>query len=410
MTQREFLRDAFIRYTGVSSQSNRHQTTLPTSEGQMELALLLRNELHNLGVTDIVLQDDSILIAKIPGNTVAPAISFIAHLDTVDIGASPHVHAHVVSFTGNDFYLDDNQTILFKVEDYPHIKNYKGDDIIVTDGTSVLGADDKAGVTVMVGIARHLMLNAIPHGDVYLVFVPDEEIGLRGAKTLDIDTIPVEFSYTIDGNYIGSFNYETFNAASALITIKGVSIHPGRAKNVLVNPVLVAQDLISRFDVIDTPEHTDGYEGYFYFMETKANPMEAVLDLNIRDFDLKKFEERKQFVQNTVNQVQAKYPKAEISLEIQDVYANIGNYLSQDSRPIELVEKSMTNLGIEIVKGPLRGGTDGSVLSSKGRMTPNIFTGSHNIHSIFEYLPLTSLEKSLANTLEMIRLLVEEYR
>ncbi|MGL5955938.1 MAG: peptidase T [Brevinema sp.] len=407
MTQREFLRDAFIRYTGVSSQSNHYQTSLPTSEGQMELALLLKNELHTLGITDVTLQDNGILIAKILGNISVPAISFMAHLDTVDIGASPHVHAHVISFIGEDFYLDEGETILFKVDDYPHINNYIGDDIIVTDGTSVLGADDKAGVTVMMGIARYLSLNAVPHGDVYLIFVPDEEIGLRGAKAFEIETVPVEFSYTIDGSYIGSLNYETFNAASALITIKGVSIHPGRAKNVLVNPILVAQDLIARFDIIDTPEHTEGYEGYFYFIEMKANPTEAILDLNIRDFDLKKFEERKQFVQQTVEQVQKKFPKAEIFLEIQDVYANIGNYLSQDRKLIDLVEKSMVNLGIEIVKGPLRGGTDGSVLSSKGRMTPNIFTGSHNVHSVFEYLPLTSLEKSLENTLEMIRLLAD---
>lgn len=408
MIQRDFLKDAFIRYTGITSQSDRHQTYLPTTEGQMELAILLKNELHSLGVTDTELQENAILIAKIPGNTTIPAVSFMSHLDTVDIGASPDVHAQLIKFTGEDFYLDKDKKVLFRVEDYPHIKNYLGDDIFVTDGTSVLGADDKAGVTVMMGIARHLTQNNVEHGDVYLVFVPDEEIGLRGAKALDIAKVPVEFSYTIDGSFIGNFNYETFNAAEAIITIEGVSIHPGRAKNVLLNPLLVAQDLVAQFDILDTPENSENHEGFFYFIEMKANPSGAVLDLLVRDFDLKKFEERKDFVKKVIADIQKKYPRAKISLKMEDVYANISNFLSQNRKPISIVEKAMENLGIPMVSGPLRGGTDGSVLSAKGRMTPNIFTGSHNVHSIYEYLPLTSLEKSLEHALEIIKLIATE--
>ncbi len=408
MTQREYLKEAFIRYTKVESQSDRHKNTLPTTEGQRELAVLLKNELHEMGITDLELQDDAILIAKIPGNSDAPAVSFMSHLDTVDIGASPDVKAHVINFTGEDFYLDADKTILFKVDDYPTIKEYIGDEIIVTDGTSVLGSDDKAGVTVQMGIARYLTTNDVKHGDVYLLFVPDEEIGLNGAKAFDISKVPVEFSYTIDGSgVVGMINYETFNAASVVIKIEGVSIHPGTAKDILVNPILVAQDLISRFDVIDTPEHTSNYEGYFYFIEMKANPMEAILDLNVRDFDLKKFEERKQFVRDVVIEVQEKYPKAKITCTIEEDYANIGNYLGEDSRPIDLVKKSITNLGFTYQTSPLRGGTDGSALSVKGRMTPNLFTGGHNVHSIFEYQPLSTLEASLNNTLEMIKLLNE---
>ncbi len=408
MTQREFLKDAFIRYTKISSQSDRRGVTPPTSKGQMELAVLLKNELLEMGVTDLELQDSAILIAKIPANSNAPAVSFMSHLDTVDIGVSPDVKAHVIKFTGEDFYLDADKTVLFKVDDYPVIKEYIGDEIIVTDGSSVLGSDDKAGVTVQMGIARYLTSNDIPHGDVYLVFVPDEEIGLRGSKALDISKIPVEFSYTVDGSgVVGMLNYETFNAASVSIKIKGVSIHPGRAKDILVNPLLVAQDLISKFDVLDTPEHTSKYEGYYYFIGMTANPMEAVLDLNIRDFDLKKYEERKQYTKDVIAEIQKKYPRAEITFEMEDVYTNIGNYLDKDRRPIDLIEKSMTNLGITPTHIPLRGGTDGSVLSSKGLMTPNLFTGGHNVHSIFEYQPLSSLEKSLENTLEMIKLLNE---
>ena len=408
MTQRDFLKDAFIRYTGITSQSDRYQTYLPTTEGQMELAILLKDELHSLGVTDTELQEDAILIAKISGNANIPAVSFMSHLDTVDIGASPDVNAHLIKFTGEDFYLDEDKKVLFKVEDYPQIKNYLGDDIFVTDGTSVLGADDKAGVTVMMGIARHLTQNNVEHGDVYLVFVPDEEIGLRGAKALDISKVPVEFSYTIDGSYIGSFNYETFNAAEAIISIEGVSIHPGRAKNVLLNPLLIAQDLVAQFDILDTPENSENHEGFFYFIEMKVNPSGAVLDLLVRDFDLKKFEERKVFVKKAIADIQQKYPRAKINLEMEDVYANISNFLSQNRKPISIVEKAMENLGIPMVSGPLRGGTDGSVLSAKGRMTPNIFTGSHNVHSIYEYLPLTSLEKSLEHALEIIKLIATE--
>ncbi len=410
MNQREFLKDAFLRYTAITSQSDRHQNFLPTTEGQMILALLLKDELHEMGISDSELQDTGILIAKIPANTKAPALSFMAHLDTVDIGASPDVKAHLIAFTGEDFYLDNDKKILFKTEDYSHILDYKGDDIFVTDGTSVLGADDKAGVTVIMGIAKYFTTHDAPHGDIYLVFVPDEEIGLRGAKALDINKIPVEFSYTIDGSFLGNFNYETFNAASVIIKIEGVSIHPGRAKDVLVNPLLVAQDLIAQFDILDTPENSENYEGYFYFMEMTANPMEAVLDLNVRDFDLKKFDERKEYVHKIIKEIQDKYPRVKITYTMEDVYANIANFLATDRRPIEVVEKAMKNLNITMIRGPLRGGTDGSVLSSKGRMTPNIFTGSHNVHSIFEYLPLSSLEKSLEHALEVVKLIQEDYK
>ncbi len=408
MTNKDYLRDAFLRYTKISSQSVRHGEGLPTSEGQQQMVMHLKNELHDMGVTDADLHSNGILIAKIQGNTDAPAISFMSHVDTVDIGASPDVHAHIVEFTGDDFYLDKEQKIQFKVDDYPSIKAHKGDEIFVTDGSSVLGSDDKAGVAVMMGLARYLTTNNVKHGDVYLAFVPDEEIGLKGAKALDIRELPVKFSYTIDcSDGVGSFSYETFNAAEANITIKGVSIHPGRAYHILVNPVLVANDIIESFSDKDTPEYTKGYEGYYYFYSIEANPMEAKLNLNIRDFDLKKFEKRKEHVLDIIAKIQKKHPKAEITVDMYDVYANIANYLSQDKKPIELVEKSLANLGIEIQRAPLRGGTDGSVLSAKGLMTPNIFTGGYNVHSIFEYLPLAALEKSLDNTIEMVRILGE---
>ncbi len=240
------------------------------------------------------------------------------------------------------------------------------------------------------------------------MFVPDEEIGLKGAKALDIRELPVKFSYTVDcSDGVGSFSYETFNAAEANITVKGVSIHPGRAYGVLVNPVLVANDIIECFSDKDTPEHTKNYEGYYYFYSVEANPMEAKLSLNIRDFDLKKFEQRKKHVLEVIEKIKKKHPKAEISVDLYDVYANIANYLSEDRKPIDLVEQSLSNLGITMLKAPLRGGTDGSVLSAKGLMTPNIFTGGYNVHSIFEYLPVSALEKALDNTIEMVRILGE---
>ncbi len=401
----EFLKEYFIKYTAITSQSDSSIPTLPSTIGQMKLAQTLKEDLESFGVKDLTLQENGILIAKITGTIDAPPLSFMAHVDTANIGVSPHVKAQVIEFKGEDIILNKEQNITLKVSEHPDILNYKGDEIIVTDGTSVLGADDKAGVTAMVGLAKYITSNNIEHGDIYLLFVPDEEGGLRGAYAFDMSKIPKNLlSYTIDGGPLGEFGYETFNGAAANIYIKGVSIHPGSAKGILVNPILVANDIIARMDRMDTPEHSEGKQGFILVCDIKGNATESEIDIIIRDFDKDKFEARKVFLQKIIDEVQKLHPRAEISLEIKDSYANIANALGDDRRCVEIVEEAMKNIGVSIHTLPIRGGTDGAVFSSKGLPTPNIFTGAHAIHSVYEYLPLKSFTKSLETIIEMVKI------
>ena len=401
----EFLTNSFIKYTSITSQSKSSILELPTTSGQMTLAKMLKEELISFGITDINLQDNAILLAKISGTVDAKPVLFMAHIDTVDIGESPDVNAHVVAFKGVDFPLNKDNTKMFKVADHPEIMKYKNDNIIVTDGTSVLGADDKAGVTVMMGLAKYLSSSNDPHGDVYLLFVPDEEVGLRGAYAFDINKLPKNIlSYTIDGGPLGEFGYETFNGAGVTIDIKGVSIHPGSAKGILVNPILVANDILSLLDPLDTPEHSEGKEGFILVCDISGNASDAQIKMIIRDFDKERFEARKVFLQKIVTQIKQKHPRASIELEISDSYANIANNLKEDRTCITIVEEAMKNINVPILVEPIRGGTDGAVFSSKGLPTPNLFTGAHDIHSVYEYLPVASFTKSLELTIEIVKL------
>ena len=401
----EFLTNSFIKYTSITTQSKSSILELPTTSGQMTLAKMLKEELISFGITDVELQDNAILLAKIPGTTPAKPVLFMAHIDTVDIGESPDVNAHVVAFKGVDFPLNKDNTKMFKVADHPEIMKYKNDNIIVTDGTSVLGADDKAGVTVMMGLAKYLSSSNDPHGDVYLLFVPDEEVGLRGAYAFDINKLPKNIlSYTIDGGPLGEFGYETFNGAGVTIDIKGVSIHPGSAKGILVNPILVANDILSLLDPLDTPEHSEGKEGFILVCDISGNASDAQIKMIIRDFDKERFEARKVFLQKIVTQIKQKHPRASIELEISDSYANIANNLKEDRTCITIVEEAMKNINVPILVEPIRGGTDGAVFSSKGLPTPNLFTGAHDIHSVYEYLPVASFTKSLELSIEIVKL------
>ncbi len=390
------LVDRFFRYVAVTSQSNPAATQVPSTPGQRELAILLAAELKELGLKDIHIDEHSIVTAFRPGNQAnAPKIGFVAHLDTVDVGLSPYIKPQVLHFTGEDLCLNKEQNIWLRVADHPEIIPYKNQDIIFSDGTSVLGADNKAAITVVMQLLADLNKEAANTGDIYVAFVPDEEIGLRGAKVLDLDRFPVDFAYTIDCCEQGEVVYETFNAASVSIGIKGVTAHPMSAKNVLVNPILVAKDLMGCFDSKDTPEHTDGRQGYFWFTDMTANATEARLSMSIRDFDLASFEARKRFVQDAVALISARHPKAEITCKVTDVYGNIGNSLKGEPHPsIDLILAAFSELGIEPNVIAMRGGTDGSALSPRGIITPNYFTGALNFHSKFEFLPLNAFANS----------------
>ncbi|MEI0581138.1 peptidase T [Brachyspira pilosicoli] len=403
---KKFQIDSFFKYSSIPSQSNASAKTLPSSEGQMKLAKVLAEDLKALGLINVAVNDNSIVTALLPKNKDnIHSIGFVAHLDTVDIGLTGDVHAQILKFEGNDLCLNKEKNIMFKVSEHPEIKNYTNDDIIFSDGTSVLGADNKAAISTIMSALKYIKDNNTEHGDIYIAFVPDEEIGLLGSKQLDLNVFKPDFAYTIDSCEIGEVVYETFNAGSASIEIEGVTAHPMSAKGVLVNPILIAIDIANEFDRKQTPECTEKKEGYIWVQGISGNQRNASLKLNIRDHNKKLYEEKKSKIREAVEKHQKLEPRAKIELTIEDVYGNIADSVKEDKFPIDVIYEAMKNLNIEAKTLSMRGGTDGSALSVKGLLTPNYFTGAHNFHSIYEFLPIPSFHKSLETTLEIIRII-----
>ncbi len=395
------LTQRFFSYLAITSQSDASATTLPTTAGQYEMARVLADELKTLGLEEIVIDEHATVTAVKKGNVAgAPRIGFITHIDTVDVGLSPDIHPQILQFTGTDLCLNAQQDIWLRTAEHPEILAYPGEEIIFSDGTSVLGADNKAAVTVVMTLLENLTAEH-QHGDIVVAFVPDEEVGLRGAKALDLKRFDVEFAWTIDCCELGEIVYENFNAAQAKIRFTGVTAHPMSAKGVLVNPLLMATDYISHFDRQQTPEHTAGREGYTWFNGMEAVQGHTVLSASIRDFDKERFEERKRQIGEVAQRIAAQHPTAKVEYEIEDVYSNISNAVGEDRRAIDLMFEAMESLGITPKPTPMRGGTDGAALSAKGLLTPNFFTGAHNFHSRFEFLPLKSFEASYNVALQL---------
>lgn len=401
----EQLVKRFLRYVSIPSQSKAGSAVVPSTPGQTNLAKQLEQELIDLKLQDVHLDEHSIVTAKLTGNQPnAPKIGFVAHLDTVDVALSEKINPQRVTFTGEDILLNKDKDIWFKVAEHPELKKYLNEELLVTDGTSVLGADNKAAIAVVMTMLDQLQQQNCPHGDIYVAFVPDEEVGLNGAKKLDLQRFKPDFAYTIDCCELGEVVYETFNAGSVTFEIEGVSAHPMSAKNVLINPIRIANDIINCFDSFETPEHTEGKEGYFWFNDIIGNQSTTTLKMSIRDFDITRYEARKTYIQDVVSFISRKYPKAKIECQITDIYSNIANYLGDDRRCIDLIYQSFELLGIKPNTIAMRGGTDGSALSARGLTTPNYFTGAHNFHSCFEFLPLSSFLKSFEVTMKIIEL------
>lgn len=396
----------FYRYLAVTSQSDARATVLPSTPQQHDMAKLLAEELRQLGMQQVVIDEFATVTAVKPGNRpAAPRIGFITHIDTVDVGLSPDIHPQMLRFTGEDLCLNAAQDIWLRIAEHPEILAYQDEEIIFSDGTSVLGADNKAAVTVVMTLLENLSGD---HGDIVVAFVPDEEIGLRGAKALDLPTrFNVDFAYTIDCCELGEVVYENFNAAAAEIRFTGVTAHPMSGKGVLVNPLLMAHDFISHFDRQQTPEHTEGREGYIWFNDMTANANAATLKTSIRDFDLAMFEQRKQQIRDVAAKIAAQYPTGKVDVSISEIYSNISNAITDDRRAIDLIFAALKQLDIEPKVIPMRGGTDGAALSAKGLLTPNFFTGAHNFHSKFEFLPVSSFVKSYLVAERLCRLAAE---
>lgn len=413
-TQAELV-ERFYRYVGVPSQSQPNGgSKVPSTQGQWDFARLLQKECTELGLTDIDLSDKCVLTAKLPANLPAgsakkiPAVGFCAHLDTVDVNLSPVIHPQLVkNYDGKDLVLNQKQNIVMATAEHKELLDYAGQDLIVTDGTSVLGADNKAAVTnIMTMLSTLSRDKGLYHGDIYVAFVPDEECGLFGSKNMDFSKFPVNFAYTIDCCALGEVVYETFNAGTAVVTIHGVSAHPMSAKGVMVNPTLIAVDLINMFDRKETPECTEGKEGYIWCQEVHSNQSTATVALVIRDHDKKSYQAREKLILANVEKIRRANPKARITCEIFETYGNIADAVTPENhKAIDYIYTAMEELKITPKTIAMRGGTDGSFISTKGILTPNYFTGGLNFHSRFEFLPVSSLEKSYELTLTLIQLI-----
>ena len=412
MSVRAELTERFFHYAAIESQSDARSTTLPSTPGQQTLAALLADELRALGLDNVTL-DDHATVTAVKRGTVpnAPRIGFIAHVDTVDVGLSPHVRPQLLRFDGNDLCLNHIQDIWLRVAEHPEIAPWRGADIIFSDGTSVLGADNKAAIaTIMTLLARLTPEDA--HGDIHVAFVPDEEIGLRGAKALDLVRFKCDFAYTIDCCELGEVVIENWNAASGELVFTGVTAHPMASKGVLVNPLMMAVDYMAAFDRTDTPEHTAGRQGYFWFQDIAANQSEARLKVMVREFDKPQFEARKRRLHEVAKQIADRYPTGRVDCHVTDSYGNISDSLGDDRRCVDVLFSALQSLQIKPKQIPMRGGTDGSALSARGLPTPNFFTGAHNFHSRFEFLPIPAFEKSyeVARSISLLAALPQAQR
>lgn len=410
------LLERFLRYVNIPSQS-RAGGGVPSSPTQWHIAKQLEVELELMDLEDLRLSEQCVLTGYLPANLpkdftgTVPAIGFCAHLDTADVNLSPIVHPQVVkAYPGGDVNLNPEKHIVMKAAEHPELADYIGQDIVFTDGTSVLGADDKAAIANIMTMLHTLYTHPeIYHGDIYVAFVPDEEVGLKGSKAMDYSRFPVAFAYTIDSSAVGEVVYETFNAGTALVNIQGISAHPMNAKGRLVNPTLLAVDFVNLFDRKETPECTEGREGYIWVKSIQSNASRAEVLLNIRDHDKAKYEAKKQQIRDAVEQLKKMEPRTHVSLSLEDVYGNIKDALTDDNKQaIDFIYQAMEGLGITPKTIAMRGGTDGAYISTKGIFTPNYFTGGLNFHSKYEFLPVPSLEKSYEVTMKIIQLVYEK--
>ena len=386
----------FLKYVKIATDSNPENLQCPSSDIQWDLGKVIVEDLKELGLEDISLDENCYIMATLPANCTEkiPSIGFIAHMDTAPTYNGIGVNPRIVKYEGGDIVLNKELNIILSPKDFSHMNNYIGQDLIVTDGKTLLGADDKAGIVEIIEAIKYLKEHPeIKHGEIKIGFTPDEEIG-RGANFFDIEKFNSKFAYTVDGGELGELEYENFNAASAVIKIKGRDIHPGTAKNSMINSIMIAMELNSMLPPEQRPEHTANYEGFFLLNDMKGTVEDTTMNYIIRDHSMKKFNEKKNLIKAAVMYLQLKYKDACIEIEVKDSYYNMREKIEPVMYVIDLAKKSMEELGIEPHIRPIRGGTDGARLSYKGLPCPNLFTGGHNFHGKFEYISVQSMEKA----------------
>ncbi|MFB9108406.1 peptidase T [Flavobacterium gyeonganense] len=393
--------DRFISYVTIDTESDPNSQTTPSTAKQWNLANKLVEELKVIGLEDVTIDDKAYIMATLPSNVEheVPTIGFVSHFDTSPDFSGANVKPQIVeNYDGKDIVLNTEKNIVLSPDYFKDLLQYKGQTIITTDGTTLLGADDKAGITEIVSAMEYLIQHPeIKHGKIRIGFTPDEEIG-RGAHHFDVDKFGAQWAYTMDGSQIGELEYENFNAAGAKITFKGKSVHPGYAKGKMINSMLIANDFINELPKGETPQETKGYEGFFHVHHIKGNIEETVLELIIRDHNKKKFEKRKELIQKIAKKFNKKFAKQYgediVIAEVKDQYYNMKEKVLPVKHIVDIAEKAMRELNIKPIIKPIRGGTDGSQLSFMGLPCPNIFAGGHNFHGKYEYVPAESIQKA----------------
>lgn len=399
------LKDRFIRYVKIDTQSDANSLTSPSTMKQLDLSRLLVEELKTLGVKDVVLDKFGIVYAHIPANVPGSAltIGLVAHVDTASEMSGKNVKPRFIKdYQGEDIILNEEQNIVMKVDEFPHLKRVIGQDIIVTDGTTLLGADDKAGVAIIMEVVSYLKSHPeIPHGAIKIAFTPDEEIG-RGVINFDVKQFNADFAYTVDGSDMHVINFENFNAASADILIKGSSIHPGDAKNKMVNATLVAMAFNALLPKEDVPHLTEGYEGFNHITHIEGEVEHAKMHYIIRNHDALKLEKQKQDFIEAAATLNEEYGAGTVTLTLKDSYQNMGPLLKANPEALNRVYDTYKRLGLEVTALPIRGGTDGAQLSYKGLLTPNLGTGGYNFHGKYEFVSVTQMNKMVEVVVSLV--------
>lgn len=398
--------DRFLKYVTFATQSDEESGITPSTSGQRVFAEALVKELEALGLEEISLDDNSYLMATLPSNMEdkeVPTIGFISHLDTSPDMSGEGVKPRIVSYAGGDIVLNEAENIVLSPRMFPEMEQYIGQDLIVTDGTTLLGADDKAGVAAIISAVAYLKEHPeIKHGKIRIGFTPDEEIG-AGADHFDVEKFGCEFAYTVDGGEIGELEYENFNAAAAKVVFSGRNVHPGTAKDKMVNASLLAVEFASMLPADQRPETTEGYEGFFHLTAMVGSIEQAVLQYIVRDHSRELFEQKKQLLEQITAQLNKKYPGM-VSLEMHDQYYNMREIVEPKKYIVDLASEAMEAVGVKPQIKPIRGGTDGARLSFMGLPCPNLFTGGHNFHGRYEYIPIPSLQKSMETVVKIAEL------
>ncbi|UAB74741.1 peptidase T [Mesoflavibacter sp. SCSIO 43206] len=413
MISKEDIIKRFVSYVTVDTESDPNSDTTPSTKKQWDLANALVQELQNIGMQDVSIDQNAYIMATLPSNVDhdVPTIGFISHFDTSPDFTGANVNPQIVeNYDGKDIVLNEAENIVLSPDYFEDLLLYKGQTLITTDGTTLLGADDKAGICEIISAMEYLIKNPqIKHGTIKVGFTPDEEIG-RGAHKFDVEKFGADWAYTMDGSQIGELEYENFNAAGAVVKVKGKIVHPGYAKGKMVNSMYIATEFINSLPRLETPEHTEGYQGFFHLYSIKGEVEETVLEYIIRDHDKEHFEARKEMMQNLTDELNQQYEREVVTIEIKDQYFNMKEKVEPVMHIVDIAEEAMKQLDIKPLIKAIRGGTDGSQLSYMGLPCPNIFAGGHNFHGRYEYVPVESMIKATEVICKIAELTAEKYK